>query len=115
MHTMDKYMNQNPNATMLPESLNSMNPEFPPHLQSAFFSTSTEHYDGVEIDPRLIGTTISFFDGKTGKIMECTVQDYGTSQLRGDWVEVVYNDTRDSELLRISLGEMKEILANRVA
>jgi hypothetical protein len=82
----------------------------PPHLQSAFFPTSTVH--AVVIGPHLIGTTFSFLDGKSGEIMKCTVQDYGTSQLRGDWVEVISNDTTE---LRISPEEMKDMLANRVA
>jgi hypothetical protein len=104
------YMRQNADATLLLESPNSVGMTLPPHLQSAFFPTSTVH--AVVIGPHLIGTTFSFLDGKSGEIMKCTVQDYGTSQLRGDWVEVISNDTTE---LRISPEEMKDMLANRVA
>lgn len=58
-----------------------------------------------------IGTTISYVDMESGKINKCTIQDYGTSQLKGDWVEVVYNDMTES---RISQKEMEGILANRI-
>lgn len=44
--------------------------------------------------------------------MECLIQDYGTSELRGGWVEVVYNDDKE---MRISQNEMQEMLANRVS
>lgn len=63
------------------------------------------------IEPDLIGTTIRTLNGQTGEIVGCTIQDYGTSELRGDWFEVVYDDERE---LRISRGEMDEMLALRV-
>jgi len=101
------YVEQNPDAaTLLPEPPNST---LPPHLQSAFFPTST--VPAVVIGPYHIGTTFSFLDKTSGEIMECTIQDYGTSELRGDWVEVVYNNRE----LRISPGEVNDMLANRVA
>jgi hypothetical protein len=106
------YVEQNEDATLLPESPNStMDMPLPPHLQSAFFPT-TSTVPAAVIGPDLIGTTFSFLDGESGKIMKCTILDYGTSELRGDWVEVDYNDTME---MRISAEEMKDMLANRVA
>jgi len=64
-----------------------------------------------EIGPDLIGKTISFLDGKTDTVMDCTIQDYGWSKLQDEWVEVTYNGTTE---MRISPEEMGEILANRV-
>jgi hypothetical protein len=93
---------------MLPDSANSMDPKLPPHLQSAFFPELDSTKDEIG---DLIGTTIHFLDGKSRMVMACTIQDCGTSRLRGDWVEVVYNETTE---MRISPEEMKEILANRV-
>jgi hypothetical protein len=97
-------MEQNPD---LKKALNSRS-QLPTHIQSVLFPTSQEY--GVDIG-QLIGTTIRFADGETGEIAECSIQDCGTSQLRGDWVEVMYNDGRE---LQIPLKEMNEILANRV-
>jgi hypothetical protein len=108
-HRVKMYVEQNPDATLLPESPNSMDMPLPPHLQSASFPTST--VPAVVIGPDLIGTTFSFLDGESGKIMKCTILDYGTSELRGDWVEVDYDDRMD---LRISPGEFEDMLANRV-
>ena len=65
----------------------------------------------VDIGPHLIGTTINFVGEDTDEIMECTVKDYGTSHLQGDWVDVVYGDVRES---RISREEMYDILVNRL-
>jgi hypothetical protein len=47
-----------------------------------------------------------------GETMECTIQGNGTSELRGDWVEVLYDDERE---MRISQKEMSEMLANRIS
>jgi hypothetical protein len=102
MCRMDKYRRQNP------ELINSTD-QLPPHLMCAIIPTSKEHVGNTECD---IGTTIRYLDIDRGKIMECTIQDYGTSELRGDWVEVVYDDERE---MRISQGEMDEILANRIS
>ena len=104
MHRVERYIGQNPD---LMKSLNSRS-QLPTHIRSALFPTSQEH--GVDIG-QLIGTTIRFADGDTGEIVECRIQDHGTSQLRGDWVEVMYSDGQE---LQIPLKEMNEILANRV-
>jgi len=75
----------------------------PPYLStlSLFFgirSYPTEHAIGVDIED-LVGTTIRHLDRSgafhnltslSGEIVECTTQDYDTSYLRDDWVEVVY-------------------------
>src|ERR1700729_1437257 len=109
MHRVNMYVRQNEGATLLTESPNSMDMTLPPDLRSTFFPTSSSTAHAVIIEPHLIGTTFSFLNGKSGEIKQCTVQDYGTSQLRGDWVEVVYNDATE---LRISPEEMKDMLAN---
>lgn len=46
--------------------------------------------------------------------MELTVQDYGTSHhdVKGEWFEISMND--DLIVLKITAGELKEMLANRV-
>jgi hypothetical protein len=105
VHRLDEDKRQNPE---LNESLNlqakllsDLN-----YFQSASFPPTE-----VDIGPHLIGTTIKFLGVDTDEIMECTVKDYGTSQLQGDWVDVVYGDARES---RISREEMYEILENRV-
>ena len=103
---MDECMRKNPE---LQKSLDFILAT--PHLRSAFFPGSTVHEVDTGIGPHLVDTTVRYLDQETGEITECYVQDYGTSELRGDWVEVVYDDERE---LRISAAEMDEILANRI-
>ena len=91
MHRVDEHIRRN--AANLPS-----------HLQPMFIpSSALDHW----VD---IGTTINYVD-MSGKINKCTIQDYGTSQLQGDWVEVIYDDMTES---RISQEEMNEMLANRI-
>src|SRR6266852_5234155 len=90
---LDEYNRQNPN------SMDARTP-LPSYPRSAFSPTSME--DGVGFQ-HLVGTTIRFPDDRTGEITDCTIQDCGTSHLRGDWIEVVYDDGRE---LRISPEEM---------
>ena len=99
---------------MLPKSPNSMDPELlPSHLASAFFPNhSAGAVDLVgEFGPHLLGTTIKCRDQETLEVIECTIQDYGTSQLRGNWYEVVYGEAEER---RITAQEMKEMLDNLV-
>ena len=60
----------------------------------------------------LVGQTIWFHNHETNSIVKCTIQDCGTSVLRGDWFEVVYDGNTGSQ--QISKGEMKDIMANCV-
>jgi hypothetical protein len=103
---MDEYNRQNPEMTDPFKAIN----QIPTHLQSTFYPTSTGDAVDIEhgIGPNLIGTTIGLIDEKTGEVTKCTVQDFGTSHLQGDWVDVVYDDGRESRMLQ------KEMLANRV-
>lgn len=84
------------------------------NLPSAWKPFQSESLPPTEVDigPHLIGTTIRYFgkDEDTDAIMECTIKDYGTSQLQRDWVDVVYGDARES---RISREKMFVILASR--
>ena len=103
---MDEYKRLHPEML---DPLNSIH-QLTPHLGSAFFPTSTEGAvdSGHGIGPDLVGTAIGLVDEETGEVTKCIVQDFGTSHVRGDWVEVVYDDGRE---LRMS---KKEMLANRV-
>jgi hypothetical protein len=83
-----------------------MNPRLPPHLERVFYKETTTHED---LGLSLMGQTIRFRDQTTGETKECTIQDFGTSKLRGDWFEVVFGD----EEVRVTTEEMKEILSSR--
>ena len=83
-----------------------MDPRLPSHLERMLYLDATAHDDGTN----LIGQTIRFRDQTTGETMECTVQDCGTSKLRGDWFEVVFGDKE----MRITTEEMKEMLSSRI-
>ena len=101
-------MTQNPE---LRESLDSID-HLPSHIRSAFIPTEHAVDIGCDIGPRLIGTRIGLVNEFTGEIRECTVQDYGTSYLCGEWVEIAYDDGSD---LRVSPKELNEMLANPVS
>ena len=95
---------------MLPDDPESMHPRLPSHLERTLYPETTAHDTSLDERPNLIGQKIRFRDQTTGEMMECTVQGYGTSKLRGDWFEVVFGD----EEVRITAEEMKEILASRI-
>jgi hypothetical protein len=72
------------------------------------------HFPKADVDKRgleLLGSTIRYHDGKNGKIMECTIDDFGTSHLKGDWFLVTYDDDTAFE---ITASDMNDILKNRV-
>jgi hypothetical protein len=94
-----KYLELNPQLRTLPHDPESIDPRLPSHLEP-------------DLGPNLMDQTILFRDQVSGKTTECTVQDYGTSRLRGDWFGVVFGD-EDSEV-QITEDEMKEILSSRV-
>ena len=95
---------------MLPDDPESMHPRLPSHLERMLYPETTAHDTSHDEGPNLIGQTIRFRDQTTGGTMECTVQDCGTSKLRGDWFEVVFGD----EEVRITSEEMKEMLSSRI-
>jgi hypothetical protein len=64
---------------------------------------------GARNTESLLDKPFHFRDPRTGKATECTLVDYGTSRMRGDWFEVVYEDGKESQ---ISDKEMNEILDN---
>lgn len=74
-------------------------------------STAVHEDHKLELGPHFINQTIRFRDPKTGKVVECKVQDCGTSHIKGDWFEVVYDDMKNSQVMA---RELKEMLANRV-
>lgn len=96
---------------ILPDSPDAMDPALPSHLLSAVYPPSADSATKRELGPHLINETVRYRDQETGKIMESTVQDYGTSHVKGEWFEVM-ND--DLTVLQITAGELKEMLANRV-
>jgi hypothetical protein len=100
-------MKLNPQARVLPDNPESMDSRLPSHLERVFYMETTTHED---LGPNLMGQTIRFRDQTTGETMECTVQDCGTSKLRGDWFEVVFDD----EEMQITTEEMKEILLSSI-
>jgi hypothetical protein len=104
----DTYMTQNPE---LRESLDSID-HLPSHIRSAFIPKEHAVDIGCDIGPRLIGTRIGLVNEITGEIRECTVQDYGTSYLCGEWVEIAFDDGSD---MRVSPKELNEMLANPVS
>lgn len=105
MRRVAEYRRQNPELN--PELIDRR-ARVPSYLQS--LPTSTE--PGVDIKC-LVGTTIRHLDGKTGEVVECTVYDYGTSYLRGDWVEVAY-ELEDDRGMHIPMEEMNDILSSRI-
>lgn len=121
MRRTNTYRIQRENAELM-ESLDSTctSMKLPLHLQPGNFpATSTEDITSAEdIGPDNIGTKIMHLDETTGKIRECMICDYGTSELRGDWIEITYDDNDDDDdsprEWRIAPWEMDEILANRI-
>lgn len=90
---------------LLPDSPDLMDPQLPAHLISTYYPTLTK-----EPGDDLLGQTIRYRDSKN-EIKECTVDDYGTSRLKGDWFYVTYNDDVGTE---VTASEMKSMLASRV-
>lgn len=82
-----------------------------PHLlpQNLVVSWSPVSTDTPQED--LLGKTIRHRDGN-GEIASCTIHDFGTSRLKGDWYLVSYDDGGETE---ITANEMKDILDSRVA
>ncbi|KAM6495574.1 hypothetical protein JOM56_008280, partial [Amanita muscaria] len=104
-----EYIKRNPEVAVLPDSPDANDPELLSDILSAVSlsgSTTTR-----EPGPHLIDKTVRYRDQETGKIMELTIQDCGTSHLKGEWFEVEYDDLT---VLQITAGELEEILANRV-
>ncbi|KIL68299.1 hypothetical protein M378DRAFT_158836 [Amanita muscaria Koide BX008] len=114
-----KDIKRNPEVAVLPDSPDANDPDLLSDLLSACCvsgdtaetslagSTTTPR----ELGPHLIDKTVRYRDQETGKIMELTIQDCGTSHLKGKWFEVEYDDLT---VLQITSGKLEEILANRV-
>ncbi|KAM6495573.1 hypothetical protein JOM56_008279 [Amanita muscaria] len=106
-------------VTILPDSPDADDPELLSDLLSACCvsgdtaetSLASSTTTPRELGPHLIDKTVRYHDQETGKIMELTIQDCGTSHLKGEWFEVEYDDLT---VLQITAGELKEILANCV-
>ena len=62
---------------------------------------------------KLIGQQLCYRDHKSGKTKECTVMDHVSSYLEGTYYLVTDNEGRGEEV-RVSEGEMQEMLDNRV-
>ena len=75
-------------------------------------NAASGHANGDELGPHLIGQTIQFRDHKTDSVVDCTIEDCGTSHLRGEWYEVVYGAATESH--QISKAELRDIMASRV-
>jgi len=84
-----------------------MKAQLPSYLVPVYFPKANGDKRGLE----LIGSTIRYHDGKISKIMECTIADFGTSHLKGDWFLVTYDDDTAVE---ITASDMDDILKNRV-
>lgn len=84
-------------------------PDFPPHLQDTL---CPDRACSVMADTDLIGRTIRYRDSVTGYVRECTVEDIGTSKMKGNWYMITDKDN-DEEYM-ITAKEMKDILATRV-
>ncbi|KAM6495575.1 hypothetical protein JOM56_008281 [Amanita muscaria] len=106
-----QYIARNPEVTAFPVSPDATDPELPSHLLSAIYPALAGSTTTRELGPHLIDQTVRYRDQGTGKIMELTIQDCGTSHLKGEWFEVMYDDLT---VLQITARELKTILANRV-
>jgi hypothetical protein len=99
--------NSNPDIVAHPTSPSSMHPPPPPHLVPVLFPNASP-------DPNpdaLFGAQIRYRDVKTGKVMECSVDDCVTSRLRGKYFIISYGE---GEVDEVSEREMHEMLQNRV-
>ena len=86
-------------------------PDFPLHLQDALFPDQARP---MMADADLIGQTIRYRDIVTGyvRLGECTVDDMGTSKMRGKWYMITEKDGDEDYM--ITAKEMKDILATRM-
>jgi hypothetical protein len=88
-----------------------MKPPLPPHLVPVHFPEAKVDKHGSE----LIGSTIRYHNGKNGKIEECTICDFGTSYLKGDWFLVTYDDDAVVEITASDMDDMLKIPAVQLA
>ena len=72
------------------------------------FYLPPEAHDPVE---ELLGQTIRYRHRKDSAITECTVMDYGTSRVKGEWYCIAHGEGEGYE---ITAREMNAILASRV-
>jgi hypothetical protein len=106
LYSVERIRASNPSNVSHPASLSSMNPPPPPHLVPVLFPSNAEP------DPdTLFGAQIRYRDAKTGKVMECTVDDCVTSRLRGKYFIITY---ADGELDEVSESDIREMLKNRI-
>jgi hypothetical protein len=94
--------------------LDAIDSTLPSRLVDAMYPrhTTSGRAKGGELGPHLVGQTIRFRDQKTDFVVECTIQDCGTSHLRGEWFEVIYGAATGSQ--QISKLELRDIMANYV-
>jgi hypothetical protein len=108
-----EYVKKNPNVAVI-QNFPATNPKYPPHVVAALCpgrAGSQPEREDHKLGPHLLDQTFRYLDQETDLVMEFTIQDCGTSHLRGEWFEVEYDDLT---VLQITAGELKEMLANRV-
>jgi hypothetical protein len=82
-----------------------MDPQALAHLNPTLFPRH-------KADELVLGQKIRYRDKRTGQIMECTVEDSGTSRLRGNWFLVLYGP--EEREVEVTATQMEEMLVNRV-
>lgn len=82
-----------------------------PILYPSLSDNATVRKD-CEPGPHLIGQKVRCHDREMGDIIEFTIQDCGTSHLKGEWFEIMYE--HDEGASQITAREMKVMLDDRV-
>ena len=100
----EAYARDKPNVPVLPAT---PDPRLPSHITSVFYPTDVNERDDGNFWPKL-GQKIRFRKPESGQIVQCTVQDYGTSKLKGNWFEVLYDD--EDEEVNVTEREMRGVL-----
>ena len=83
----------------------------PSHLLPVLYPTIVHNVEAGELGPQLINKTVECRDQETDEVVTFTIQDYGTSHVKGEWFEIMYEDLT---VLQITTVELKEMLANQV-
>jgi hypothetical protein len=98
MYRWEAYTKENQEAITLPENPDAMDPPLPEHIKAAFFPKTAAEQGRMELGAKLIDKRIRYREDRSGEILECTVRDYGTSHLRGNFFTVVYGDETEDEV-----------------
>jgi len=88
--------------------------DLPPHVQDVLCPDRVMADSDADSD--LIGQTIRYQDSVTGCVRVCSVEDIGTSKMKGKWYMITDKNSNDSEEPRehmITAKEMEDILAMR--